>query len=143
MKKVLLINDAYKKNCVYYIFEALKNWFCETFFWFCASSKLIKNCLFSLDYSLLLPYFAKIARFYWNLPISPLFEAQNCGNSGIGNTLPAHNFHRQREAQNRGFGEKSPEMATLLSFENITDRIPVQGQHQWKRQLFISLTAFT
>ena len=41
------------------------------------------------------------------------FEAQNRGNSAIGDTSPAHNFHRQREAQNRGFGEKSPEMATL------------------------------
>ena len=45
------------------------------------------------------------------------FEAQNRGNSAIGDTSPAHNFHRQTEAQNRGFGEKSPEMATLLISE--------------------------
>ena len=45
------------------------------------------------------------------------FEAQNRGNSAIGDTSPAHNFHRQREAQNRGFGEKSPEMLTLLIVE--------------------------
>ena len=79
-----------------------------------------KNCPISLDFSLFLLYFAKIARFYWNLPISPLFEAQNRGNLAIGDTSPAHNFHRQREAQNRGFGEKSPEMATLNSNEGCS-----------------------
>ena len=36
---------------IYYIFGALKIWFCETFFWFCAWSELLKNCLFSLDFS--------------------------------------------------------------------------------------------
>ena len=76
--------------------------------------KVNKNCLFYLDFSLFLLYFAKIARFYWNLPISPLFKAQNRGNSAIGDISPAHIFHRQIEAQNRGFGEKSPEMATLI-----------------------------
>ena len=41
------------------------------------------------------------------------FEAQNRGNSAIDDTSPAQIFHRQRVAQNRGFGEKSPEMLTL------------------------------
>ena len=45
------------------------------------------------------------------------FEAQNRGNSAIGDTSPAQIFHRQRVAQNRGFGEKSPEMLTLLTAE--------------------------
>ena len=41
------------------------------------------------------------------------FEAQNRGISAIGDISPAQIFHRQREAQNRGFGDISPEMATL------------------------------
>ena len=91
-----------------------KLWFCETFFRFGALLKFSKNCPISLDFSLFLLYFAKIARFYWILPISPIFEAQNRGNLAIGDTSPAHNYHRQREAQNRGFGDKSPEMLTLI-----------------------------
>ena len=42
------------------------------------------------------------------------FEAQNRGISAIGDISPAQIFHRQREAQNRGFGDISPEMATLI-----------------------------
>ena len=123
-----------------------KLWFCETFFWFCAWSKLIKNCLFSLDFSLFLLYFAKIARFYWNLPISPLFEAQNRGNSAIGDTSPAHNFHRQREAQNRGFGEKSPEMATLmwsrLCLQSIRVKSTIFGHFWIVKQLSFVLKCY-
>ena len=44
------------------------------------------------------------------------YEAQNCGISAIGDISPAQIFHRQREAQNRGFGDISPEMATLVQF---------------------------
>ena len=44
--------------------------------------------------------------------------AQNRGISAIGDISPAQIFHRQREAQNRGFGDISPEMATLQSAES-------------------------
>ena len=43
-------------------------------------------------------------------------EAQNRGILAIGDISPAQIFHRQREAQNRGFGDISPEMATLVQF---------------------------
>ena len=76
------------------------------------------------------PSYLKIASFLWIFPsISSIFrqnrqvlldfanianfEAQNRGNLAIGDTSPAQIFHRQRVAQNRGFGEKSPEMLTL------------------------------
>ena len=42
------------------------------------------------------------------------FEAQNRGISAIGDISPAQIFHRQREAQNRGFGDISPDLLTLL-----------------------------
>ena len=81
-------------------------------------SKLSKICLeklsFFFEFAQFCLYFAEIARIYWNSPISPLLEAQNRGISAIGDISPAQIFHRQREAQNRGFGDISPDLLTLL-----------------------------
>ena len=48
----------------------------------------------------------------------------------IGDISPVQIFHRQREAQNRGFGDISPEMATLgfIPFHGIVGR---SGTQSW------------
>ena len=40
----------------------------------------------------------------------------------FGDLSPAQIFHRQREAQNRGFGDISPEMATLTAVPTTDGR---------------------
>ena len=57
-------------------------------------------------------------RFYLKFADFAILEAENRGLLAFGDLSPAQIFHRQREAQNRGFGDISPEMATLVCFEN-------------------------
>ena len=52
-------------------------------------------------------------RFYLKFADFAILEAENRGLLAFGDLSPAQIFHRQREAQNRGFGDISPEMATL------------------------------
>ena len=56
---------------------------------------------------------AEIVDFLRKSPISPISRAQNRGFSAIGDLSPGQILHRHGGVQNRGFGEKSPEMLTL------------------------------
>ena len=75
---------------------------------------MLTNWLFTLDFALFLLYFAKIARFYQNSPISPISGAQNRRFLAIGDLSPGQKFYRHAWVRNRGFGDKSPEMLTLF-----------------------------
>ena len=64
---------------------------------------------------------ANIASLSRLLPKSPILEPRNRGFSPIGDLSPSPNSYRQPYVQNRGFGDLSPEMATLPAEQRAND----------------------
>ena len=57
---------------------------------------------------------ANFAKFSRISPKSPILEVENRGFSALGDLSPGQISDRQLEAKNRGFGDKSPDLLTLV-----------------------------
>ena len=98
-------NRSFQKYTTFLGLE--KFWFCQSFFLFCSWSKSFGFCPISSVFRQIRQSYHKISKIRQIRQFLGLKIA-------TGDVSPAQISHRHRVAQNRGFGDISPEMLTLF-----------------------------